>query len=133
MFLLSPTRVAGRAKAVYADLAMKKTILFVAMLMGAMTLTATSGTSGLSLTCLDGVGTSGNCAAGRVAFTGTQYPSTVHIYVAKNSTGAEYDNWDYSASGGQLTFTETLAPAGTYTVTVNTGSAIEQYTITTGN
>jgi hypothetical protein len=130
VFLLSPTHIAGGDMRVYSGLAMKKTILFAAMLLGAMTLT---GYTGLSQTCVDGASSNGNCAPGKVTFTGSSYPSQIHVQVTRYSTGEAYDDWDYqAASDGTISFTETLYPADYYRVTVTSNAGTEQYTVATG-
>jgi hypothetical protein len=109
---------------------MKKTFLFAILLASAALLT---GNSGLSQTCVDGVTWGGNCIPGKVTFTGTSYPSQVHVQVTRNDNGEEYDNWDYQAdNNGTLTFTETLYPAGQYTVTV-VADTTQQFVVRTGS
>jgi len=74
-----------------------------------------TGPSGLSVSCEAGSGTlGGDCASGRVTFTGTDYSNHTHVLVVKDD-GTVYDDFFYRAPGGVLSFTETLDP-GTYTV-----------------
>jgi hypothetical protein len=97
---------------------MRKTILFGTFFLAAFALL---GFANLTSTCLEGtVGNgddnNGNCAAGRVSFSGSGFPATVHINVSRNSTGEVIDDYDYEAAGGTIEFTETLVPADTYSV-----------------
>jgi len=112
---------------------MRKTILFGTFFLAAFTLL---GFASLTSTCLEGtVGDgNGNCAAGRVSFSGSGYPPMVHINVSRNSSGEVIDDYDYDAAGGTIQFVETLVPADTYVVRLtntDTGLVVTR-TVTTG-
>jgi hypothetical protein len=112
---------------------MKKTFLFTTFFLAAFSL---FGSGGINATCLEGtVGNQddGNCAAGRVSFTGSGYPNSVHITVTRGSTGEVIDDYDYESSVGTIEFTETLVPADTYTVrlTASNGMLVTK-NVTTG-
>jgi len=89
-----------------------------------------SAQSGLTTTCVDGTLGNGNCYPGHVRFTGSGFPSLVHVLV-KRGDGAVYDDFDYTA----VDFTETLYPAASYTVVITdpaTGASLASASITTG-
>ena len=99
---------------------MKKTFLFTTFFLAAFSLL---GSGGINATCLEGMAGNeddGNCAAGRVSFSGTGYPTSVHITVTRGSTGEVIDDYDYESSVGMIEFTETLVPADTYLVPADT-------------
>ncbi len=113
---------------------MKKTFLFTTFFLAAFSLL---GSAGINTTCLEGTvdnGEDGNCAAGRVAFSGSGYPTSVHITVTRSSTGEVIDDYDYESSVGTIEFTETLVPADTYNVrlTASNGMLVTK-TVTTGS
>ncbi len=110
---------------------MKNFKLFGSLILASVTLMGTG--ANLSVSCGDGVGYNGNCAVGRVTFTSPNYSGTVHINVLKNSNNAEYDDFDYDASGGQLSFTESLIPGGTYTITITANGNTYTQSVTTGS
>ena len=114
----------------YTDLVMKKIILFAIGFLMCVSLIGSP--SGLSWTCLAG-SSRGNCTPGQVAFTGNGYTGTVHVNVMKNSNNAEYDDFDYDASGGTLSFTETLSPGGNYTITLTVSGTDITQTVGTGD
>ena len=89
--------------------------------------------TGLSISCVDGSASGGgDCTPGRVTFTGWNYPSNVHIKVTRDSDGVVYDNWDYNTNeDGRLRFTETLVPAGDYTISVSASGSDNDYSVTT--
>jgi hypothetical protein len=110
---------------------MRKAILFSLLGLGALTLV---GSSTLAVSCGDGISESGNCAAGHVTFSGSGFPATVHINVSRSSDGVVYDDFDYVTTSitGNLSFTETLVPAGTYTIKVSSNAGTLVQTVTTG-
>jgi len=95
---------------------MKKTRLFAFLILATASLFGDA--ANLAVTCNDGVGQYGNCAVGRATFTSTNYSGTVHINVRRHNNSAVYDDFDYDASGGTLTFTESLIPSGQYDITI---------------
>jgi hypothetical protein len=107
-----------------------KTKLFASF---ALSIALLGAPSGISISCVDGDASGGgDCAPGRVTFTGTQYPENVHVKVVRNSDGVVYDNWDYNTNDeGRLRFTETLVPAGDYTMTVSASGSDNVITVTT--
>ena len=107
---------------------MKKLLTFAALVLAPLTL---AGSGGLNWACVDGTLDGGNCYPGHVHFTGASYGSTIHINVARNSDGTVYDDFDYDATKG-VDFTETLYPAGTYTVTVVGYPYAASTSVTTG-
>jgi hypothetical protein len=108
---------------------MRKTI-FAVLILAAVALVGSP--SGLTWSCGSGTSQSGTCAPGPVTFSGQQYPSTVHVRVVRNSTNDIYDDWDYDTTGGNLSFTETLRPADSYSVTVTGESLSLTQTVSTG-
>ena len=87
------------------------------------TLVANADVSGLAVTCGDAKATTspydnGHCTEGMVTFRGTDYPENVYVKVLSYPEGREIDKGMYTAHEGQLAFTQTLVPAGGYTVTV---------------
>ncbi len=110
---------------------MRKALLFTTFFLTTLTMV---GSGGLTWSCLEGqtgFEGNGNCAPGRVAFSGTGYPSTVHINVS-NSTGVVIDDYDYDSADGTIQFTETLVPADTYTVKLTAPSVMVSQNVTTG-
>ncbi len=110
---------------------MKKKTLFACLALVSVALFAAP--AGLSVTCDDGTSQSGNCAVGRVTLSSSAYNGTVHVNVVNDSTGTVYDDFDYDASGGHITFTQSLIPAGSYTVTLVSNGTSYTQTITAGN
>jgi hypothetical protein len=109
---------------------MKKVLTIAALVLAPLTLV---GSGGLNVACVDGALDGGNCYPGHVHFTGYGTPSTIHVNVARNSDGTVYDDFDYDATGG-VDFTETLYPAGSYTVTlVGYRFATSQVVVTGGD
>jgi hypothetical protein len=96
---------------------MKKARFFVLSTLLSVGLSGQSGQSGLTGGCRNS-GTYPHCDGGEVVFTGSNYPSQVHITVT-NSSGKVIDDGDYTTSGGTLSFAENLSFADTYTVSVN--------------
>jgi len=88
--------------------------------------------AGLTITCNDGTGQNGNCAVGRVTFASSNYSGIVHVSVVRNSNGDVFDDFDYDASAGSIQFTQSLIPAGSYTVTLASNGVNYTQTITTG-
>ena len=112
----------------YSKTAMKKVLLITLLVFGAVALI---GSPSLGWSCVDGGYQV--CNPGRVTFSGNGYQAVVHINVTRNSDHTVYDDFDYDASGGSLSFTETLVPADTYTVTITqTGTALTT-SVTTGS
>jgi hypothetical protein len=103
---------------------MKKTFLFTTFFLAAFSLL---GSGGINATCLEGRAGNeddGTCAAGRVSFSGTGYPTSVHITVTRGSTGEVIDDYDYESSVGTIEFTETLVPADTYNVRLTASNGL---------
>ena len=107
---------------------MKKVLLITLLITGAVALI---GSPSLGWTCADGGYQV--CNPGRVTFTGSGYASVVHINVLRNSDSAVYDDFDYDATAGLLSFTETLVPADTYTVTITQSGSALSTSVTTGD
>jgi len=62
----------------------------------------------------------GHCTEGMVTFRGTNFPNTVYVRVLSYPAGKLIDDGEYVTSGsGDLVFTQTLVPAGGYTVRVS--------------
>ena len=59
------------------------------------------------------------CREGMVTFRGTNYPENVYIKVLSYPAGNLIDSAVYGTVDGQLTFTQTLVPAGGYSVIVS--------------
>lgn len=108
-----------------------KNVIFPAIL-GLAALALVGSPSTLTPACQDGVSDNGNCAPGQVLFTGTGFPATVHVRVTRRSNDAQYDDFDYDAAGGVLTFTETLHPADRYTISLSGSGFSASQSITTG-
>lgn len=68
------------------------------------------------------------CVSGEVTFVGANYSGQVHVKV-RNSAGVTIDNSIYLTTGGNLTFTENLSFADTYTVEVD--DPPQTYTVVT--
>lgn len=94
----------------------------------ALALSATLATAedpmSLSVTCGDQNANAseparGNCNEGMVTFRGAGFPDTVGIQVMSYPVGTLIDSAAYSAAEGNLSFTQTLVPAGTYMVVVS--------------
>ena len=103
---------------------MKNTFLFTTFFLAAFSLL---GSGGINATCQEGRAGNeddGNCAAGRVYFSGTGYPTSVHITVTRGSTGEVIDDYDYESSVGTIEFTETLVPADTYNVRLTASNGL---------
>jgi len=95
---------------------MRKSLLFGSLFLTALTLV---GSPGLTWSCLEGqtgFEGNGNCAPGRVSFTGSGLTSSVHVTVSRTSSGEVIDDYNYNSSGGGIQFVETLVPADTYSV-----------------
>jgi len=87
------------------------------------TLAANADVSGLALTCGDANAKAspyenGHCTEGMVTFRGSSYPENIYVRVLSYPEGRLIDQGGYSAHEGLLEFTQTLVPAGAYTVTV---------------
>ena len=109
---------------------MKNFKLFGSLILASVTLMGTG--ANLSVSCGDGTLGAGHCAVGRVTFSSPHYSGTVHINVVNVANQAVYDDFDYDASGGHLTFTESLIPAGTYQVTLTANGSTYTQTVSTG-
>lgn len=109
---------------------MKKTKIFAGLVLLSAALLGDP--AGLAVTCGDGTGVGGNCAVGRVTFASSNYHGTVHVNVVRDATGDVYDDFDYDASAGNIRFTQSLIPAGSYTVTLVSDGTTYTQTVTTG-
>jgi len=98
----------------------------------------TTTTLSLNVTCGDVNSTTqpfdnGHCTEGMVTFRGTNFPNSVYVKVLSYPAGRLIDDGEYVTSGsGDLVFTQTLVPAGGYTIRVsadNTETVV--YTLTT--
>ena len=85
------------------------------------------GQSGITGSCRNG-GTYPNCVGGEVVFTGSNYGVLVHVLVT-NGSGSVIDDGNYTTTGGNLSFTENLSFADTYTISLNDQAVL---TVTTG-
>jgi len=112
---------------------MRKPILFGSLFLTALTLV---GSPGLTWRCLEGqtgFEGNGNCAPGRVAFTGSGLTNSVRVTVTRSSSGEVIDDYNYDSTGGGIQFVETLVPGDTYSVEVRgTNGLGVTRTITTG-
>ena len=70
--------------------------------------------SGLTVTCSNHT-TGLTCPTGQVHFTGTGYHNHTRVVVTGPGGGVSDDGF-YQAGGGVLSFTQTLDPAGEYTI-----------------
>src|SRR6185295_12276509 len=85
----------------------------------------------LNITCGDINSTtapfdSGHCTEGMVTFRGSNFPENVYLKVLSYPAGVLIDQAGYNAREGQLVFTQTLVPAGTYSVIASSDEAGEQ-------
>jgi len=78
--------------------------------------------SGITGACKNG-GDYPHCVGGEIVFSGTGYAAQVHITVT-NSSGQAIDDGDYKTKSGSLSFTENLSFADTYTVSLDSKSAL---------
>ena len=112
---------------------MRKSLLFGSLFLTALTLV---GSPGLTWTCLEGQNGfegNGNCAPGRVSFTGSGLTNSVRVTVTRGSSGEVIDDYNYDTTGGGIQFVETLVPGDTYSVEVRgTNGLGVTRTITTG-
>jgi len=112
---------------------MRKPLLFGSLFLTALTLV---GSPGLTWTCLEGQNGfegNGNCAPGRVSFTGSGLTSSVRVTVTRTSSGEVIDDYNYDSTGGGIQFVETLVPGDTYSVQVRgTDGLGVTRTVTTG-
>jgi hypothetical protein len=112
---------------------MRKSFLFGSLFLTALTLI---GSPGLTWTCLEGQNGfegNGNCAPGRVSFTGSGLTNSVRVTVTRGSSGEVIDDYNYDTTGGGIQFVETLVPGDTYSVEVRgTNGLGVTRTITTG-
>ena len=97
--------------------AMRKITLFAASALLSAGLLGQSVPSGITGSCKND-GTYPSCVGGEIVFTGSNYPAQVHITVT-NSSGQDIDDGEYTTSGGNLSFTENLSFADTYTISMN--------------
>ena len=84
----------------------------------------------LTVTCGDANSTrqpyeNGHCTEGMVTFRGPNFPASVYVKVLSYPAGVLIDHAGYDAQGGQLSFTQTLIPAGSYSVIVTSDEAGE--------
>ena len=83
----------------------------------------------LSITCGDvnataGTYDNGHCSEGMVTFRGGSFPPDgVYVKVLSYPAGKLIDDGEYVAPSGTLTFTQTLVPAGGYTIRVSSDSS----------
>jgi hypothetical protein len=83
----------------------------------------------LNITCGDVNATAlpfqnGHCTEGMVTFRGSSFPSTVYLKVLSYPAGVLIDSGAYdTTNNGELTFTQTLVPAGSYSVVVSSDEA----------
>jgi len=82
----------------------------------------------LAITCGDVNSTiqpynTGHCSEGMVTFRGADYPENVYLKVLSYPAGVMIDQGGYRADQGQLVFTQTLVPAGTYSVVASSDEA----------
>jgi hypothetical protein len=109
---------------------MRKTKLFALSALFSLGLLGQS-PSPLTGGCRNG-GAYPSCIGGEIVFTGSNYPTLVHVTVT-NSSGKVIDDGDYTTNGGSLTFTENLSFADTYTISVSHDEAVlNVLTVTTG-
>ena len=92
--------------------------------------TADAPNLGLTLTCGDVNSTAapfenGHCNEGMVTFRGSSFPENVYVRVLSYPAGVLIDAGAYTTSTGDLTFTQTLVPAGSYNVRVSSDEAGE--------
>jgi len=105
------------------------TLLVLSLALGATVANADNANPlALSITCGDVNATTlpfqnGHCTEGMVTFRGSNYPETAYLKVLSYPAGVLIDSGAYSAAGGSLTFTQTLVPAGSYSVTVSSDEA----------
>ena len=98
-------------------------LLLASLGLGALVATADVTPHDLAVTCGDTNATaqpydSGHCTEGMVTFRGSDFPETVYVKVLSYPAGRVIDRGGYTTQGGLLTFTQTLVPAGGYTVKV---------------
>jgi len=79
--------------------------------------------SRLSVTCGDqnsttGLSTDGHCKEGMITFRGSDFPVAVDVQVLSYPAGDLIDSATYATNEGQLQFTQTLVPYGSYMVVV---------------
>ena len=92
-----------------------KMLLFSALL--SLASFGQSSPSGLTGSCRNG-GDYPKCVGGEVVFSGENYPAQVHVSVT-NGAGKMIDNGDYVTMNGNLSFTENLSFADTYTISLD--------------
>lgn len=101
-----------------------------------MTALTLVGSPDLTWRCLEGQNGfegNGNCAPGRVSFTGSGLTSSVRVTVTRTSSGEVIDDYNYDSTGGGIQFVETLVPGDTYSVQVRgTDGLGVTRTVTTG-
>jgi len=108
------------------------TLLVVSLAVGALVANADVATPpSLTITCGDINSTTlpfdnGHCTEGMVTFRGSNFPENVYLKVLSYPAGVLIDQAGYSAHEGQLVFTQTLVPAGTYSVIASSDEAGEQ-------
>jgi len=102
------------------------TLILSALALGAMVATAYDANT-LSVTCGDVNATAstsdnGHCTEGMVTFRGQSFPENVYIKVLSYPAGRLIDDGEYVAPAGALVFTQTLVPAGGYTIRISKNS-----------
>jgi hypothetical protein len=106
------------------------TLLVLSLALGAMVANADNANPlALNITCGDVNATAlpfdnGHCTEGMVTFRGSNFPSTVYLKVLSYPAGVLIDSGGYDTTeSGALTFTQTLVPSGSYSVTVSSDEA----------
>jgi hypothetical protein len=92
------------------------------LLLAMFALPALCDPSAITGSCKNG-GEYPHCAGGEIVFNGSEYPAQVHITVT-NGSGQVIDDGDYTTESGNLSFTENLSFADTYSISVNGKSAL---------
>jgi len=102
------------------------TLLLLSLTLCALVATSQSAPS-VTMTCGDQTATAqssnGHCTEGMVTFRGTNFPNNTFVKVLSYPAGTLIDNGEYTVSAGELTFTQTLVPAGGYTILITKDDA----------
>jgi len=108
------------------------TLLVSSFALGALVANADVATPpSLAITCGDVNSTTqpfenGHCTEGMVTFRGSNFPENVFLKMLSYPAGVLIDQAGYSAHEGRLVFTQTLVPAGTYSVIASSDEAGEK-------
>jgi len=101
-------------------------LLLLSLALSALVATSQSAPT-VSYTCGDqnasAQPTTGHCTEGMVTFRGSDLPQNVYVKVLSFPAGVLIDNGEYTAAEGSLTFTQTLVPAGGYTILMTNETA----------